>query len=165
MGLDFRKRSGKVFDGSKLNVEGQGIYNVFKGSSFVKISPKDSQIGKPLSELITPTPTPSITSTNTPTPTETPAPTPSITSTNTPTPTETPTPTPTPACNCYFFENLDPINYGLLSYIDCSGIPTIPFYVFPSSSFYLCLQSYDIVIGNISVTNYGDCNGSTPCNT
>ena len=58
MGLDFRKRSGRVFDGSKLNVEGQGIYNVFKGSSFVKIAPKDDQLGKPLIQLITPTPPP-----------------------------------------------------------------------------------------------------------
>ena len=93
MGLDFRKRSGRVFDGSKLNVEGQGIYNVFKGGSVVKTKPNGDNIGKPLSQLITPTPTP--TPSVTPNPTNTP--TPSVTATNTPTitPTNTPTLTPT----------------------------------------------------------------------
>jgi len=47
MGLVDRKKSGKIFDGSKLNVEGQGIYNVFKGGvSFTKF--KKETIGKPL---------------------------------------------------------------------------------------------------------------------
>lgn len=165
MGLDFRKRSGRVFDGSKLNVDGQGIYNVNKGSSFTKIAPKADQIGKPLSQLITPTPSlpPTSTPTNTPTPTVTP--TPSITSTVTPTPTETPTPTPTPACNCYLFENLDPINNGQMYYIDCNGFQSPTINVLPSSSFYQCAQSYVILFGNISVTNTGDCNGSSPCTT
>jgi len=68
MGLDFRKRSGRVFDGSKLNVEGQGIYNVFKGGSVVKTKPNGDNIGKPLSQLITPTPSPTPLPTPTPTP-------------------------------------------------------------------------------------------------
>lgn len=57
MGLDFRKRTGRVFDGSKLNVEGQGIYNVFKGGSFTKVKPNGDNIGKPLSQLLTTTTT------------------------------------------------------------------------------------------------------------
>ena len=178
MGLDFRKRSGRVFDGSKLNVDGQGIYNVFKGSSFTKIAPKENQIGKPLSQLITPTPTPNptntptpsitptITPTNTPTSTPTPTPsiTPTITSTNTPTPTQTPTPTPTPACNCYLFTNLDPINNIDFSYLDCNGTPSKLIIPPLGTSGYLCVQSYTPDI-NLNVQNFGDCNGSTPCNT
>jgi len=94
MGLQNRKKSGKVFDGSKLNVPGQGIYNVFKGGNrFTKKI--DENLGKPLSQLISPTPTSSVTPTPTTTPTTTPTPTPS--STVTPTPTTTPTPTPTPS--------------------------------------------------------------------
>ena len=160
MGLDFRKRSGRVFDGSKLNVDGQGIYNVFKGSSFTKIAPKENQIGKPLSQLITPTPTPN--PTNTPTPSITPTITP--TSTNTPTPTQTPTPTPTPACNCYLFTNLDPINNIDFSYLDCNGTPSKLIIPPLGTSGYLCVQSYTPDI-NLNVQNFGDCNGSTPCNT
>lgn len=80
-----RKKSGNILAGSKLNVEGQGIFNVkiFKG--ITKVLPKTPQSN----EGVLPTPTPSIT----PTLTLTPTPTPSITPTNTATPTPTPTPT------------------------------------------------------------------------
>jgi len=98
MGLDYRKKSGRVFDGSKLNVDGQGIYNVLRGGASGTTFTKNikENIGKPLINLIPPTP--SITPTNTPTPSITPTntPTPSITPTNTPTQTVTPTVTPTP---------------------------------------------------------------------
>lgn len=83
-----RKKSGNIFAGSKLNVEGQGIYNVkvFKNEILKKLP----IVSPGVDGLVpTPTPTPSITASNTPTPT----PTPSITATNTPTPTVTPTPT------------------------------------------------------------------------
>lgn len=54
MGLQSRKKSGRVFDGSKLNVDGQGIYNVQKGG--IKIFTKETKekFGKPLSQLINP---------------------------------------------------------------------------------------------------------------
>jgi hypothetical protein len=92
MGLQSRKKSGRVFDGSKLNVEGQGIYNVNRGGVRILLKEKKESLGKPLSQLVTPTPTSSVT----PTPTTTPTPTPTPSSTVTPTPTTTPTPTPTP---------------------------------------------------------------------
>jgi hypothetical protein len=86
MGLQSRKKSGRVFDGSKLNVEGQGIYNVNRGGVRILLKEKKESLGKPLSQLVTPTPTSSVT----PTPTTTPTPTPSSTVTPTPTPTPTP---------------------------------------------------------------------------
>jgi len=116
MGLERRKKSGREFAGSKLNVPGQGIFTVER-------SPNDKihihrQIGRiprppqtptptptptitpaPLCDIIidvipilTPTPTITPTVTNTPTPTVTNTPTPTVT--NTPTPTITPTSTP-----------------------------------------------------------------------
>jgi hypothetical protein len=64
MGLQNRKKSGKVFDGSKLNVPGQGIYNVFKGGvSFTKF--KKETIGKPLPVTTTTTTLPITTTTTT----------------------------------------------------------------------------------------------------
>ena len=88
MGLTERKKSGRLFDGSKLNVNGQGIYNVER-NSFITKNIKES-LGENICDvvkLLTPTPTPRPAPTNTPTPT----PTPSVTPTNTPTPTPTPT--------------------------------------------------------------------------
>lgn len=69
MGFDSRKKSGNIIGGSKLNVDGQGIYNVkIIKPNIIKILPKTPQdrYGIP------PPPTPSITPTNTPTPTPTP---------------------------------------------------------------------------------------------
>lgn len=88
-GGDFvsRKKSGNILAGSKLNVEGQGIFNVkiFK-NEIIKKHP----IVSPGSEGIPPTPsvTPVIILTTTPTPT--PSITPTVTSTITPTPSTTP---------------------------------------------------------------------------
>jgi surface protein len=100
-GGDFvsRKKSGNILAGSKLNVEGQGIFNVkiFKNEIIKKhpiVSPGSEGIPPTPSvtpviiPTITPTPTPSITPTNTITPTVTPT----VTSTITPTPSTTPPP-------------------------------------------------------------------------
>ena len=91
MGLVERKRSGNIFDGSLLNVPGQGILTSKPGNNknITKKTPVVINRGG-----MPPTPTPSIT------PTSTVTPTPSVTPTITPTPsvTTTPTPTPTPTC-------------------------------------------------------------------
>jgi hypothetical protein len=76
-----RKKSGNIFGGSLLNVDGQGIYTVKKFQLILNKSRK-SLVLEP-----TPTPTPGY-------PIVTALPTPS--NEPTPTPTETPTPTPTP---------------------------------------------------------------------
>lgn len=94
MGLDFRRKSGRIANGSKLIVPGQitiGI-KVFPNTfSQKKSAPIDSNI-----QINYPTPTNTPTPTITPIPTNTPTPTPTITSTNIPTSTPTPTPTKTP---------------------------------------------------------------------
>ena len=107
MGLDFRKRSGKIANGSRLVVEGQVTngQKVFPNTFNRKSNPYDmtaeqrelliSQNTTPIPSA-TPSPTPTNTPTNTPTPTLTPTPTPTITPTITPTNTPTPTPTPIP---------------------------------------------------------------------
>jgi hypothetical protein len=113
MGLNFRKKSGKIANGSKLIVPGQQ-YNgqkvfepTFKNK---KSAPTDRDLLEQILPFLTPPPTPSVTPTNTPTntpqpsqsptntptPTQTPTNTPTVTPTNTPTPTPTPTPTNTP---------------------------------------------------------------------
>jgi len=79
-----RKKSGNILAGSKLNVDGQGIYNVKVIKGLTKVLPKPIEVNGG----IPPTPTPTVTPTSTVTPTVTP--------TNTVTPTVTPTPTPTP---------------------------------------------------------------------
>jgi hypothetical protein len=66
-----RKKSGNILAGSKLNVEGQGIYNVkIMTPDLNKKFPKQT----PVSEGNPPTPTPSVTPTSTQTPTPTPSP-------------------------------------------------------------------------------------------
>ena len=99
-GGDFvsRKKSGNVFAGSKLNVDGQGIYNV----KIIKTDiTKKTPVVINISSGTPPTPTPSITPSQTPTPTitTTPTVTPTLspTSTVTPTVTTTSTVTPTPS--------------------------------------------------------------------
>ena len=97
-----RKKSGNIIAGSKLNVEGQGIFTV-KGGDNINIT-KHFPKPTPVSDGLKPTPTPSVTPTNTPTPTTLycdinyyvpVTPTPTSTPTNTPTVTQTPTNTQT----------------------------------------------------------------------
>jgi len=117
MGFVDRKKSGNIFGGSRLVVDGQGIYNV----KILKFGPERQK--SPLEffrPLVVPQPIPAplcdfngiVFMTPTPTPTNTPTPTltPTLTPTNTVTPTTTPltcdftynvgtitnTPTPTP---------------------------------------------------------------------
>ena len=94
MGLDFRKRSGRISNGSLLIVPGQTINGVKVYQT--TFSQKKSQNNKPMGpEIPLPTPTPTNTSTPlpTPTPTSTSTPIPSATPEPTSTPTNTPTPT------------------------------------------------------------------------
>jgi hypothetical protein len=86
VGLTSRKRSGKSFAGSRLNVPGQGIYTV-KNTDGDKLDIKQQLDRTPRPSQ---TPTPSVT------PTITPTPTPTQTIPITPTPTPTPTPSQTP---------------------------------------------------------------------
>ena len=106
MGLNFRKRSGRIANGSTLIVPGQpstGV-KVFQLTFTQKKSSNDRPMGpeEPFEVLPSPipsiTPTPTVTATPTPTVTATPTPTPTTTPslTLTPTPTLTITPTPTP---------------------------------------------------------------------
>ena len=84
-----RKKSGNILAGSKLNVDGQGIYNVKIIKGLTKFFPKPTSI----SEGNPPTPTPSITPSTTPLTCDFTYVVSSITNTPTPTPTYTPTPT------------------------------------------------------------------------
>ena len=105
MGLNFRKKSGKIANGSRLIVPGQQYLGqkvfepTFKNK---KSAPIDRDLLEQILPFLTPPPTPSVTPTNTPTNTPQPSqsptntPTPTQTPTNTPTPTQTPTNTPTP---------------------------------------------------------------------
>ena len=81
MGLDFRKRSGRIANGSRLVVEGQitGGQKVFPNTFSQKNNPYDmtaEQRELLISQNITTTPTPTVTSTPIPTPTPTPTSTP-----------------------------------------------------------------------------------------
>lgn len=113
MGLDFRKKSGRIANGSKLVVPGQITtgQKVFPNTFSMKSRPAEPKLDFiPVTPTPTPNPTPSVTPTNTITPT--PSVTPTITPTNTGTPTPTPSSTqpPTP-------ELFDPIIAGLDTYI------------------------------------------------
>jgi surface protein len=93
-----RKKSGNIFAGSKLNVDGQGIYNLKIIKGLTKVLPKtqEGNDGTP------PTPTQTQTQTPTNTPTQT------LTNTPTQTQTQTVTPTPTfPLCGV----QLNSVNY------------------------------------------------------
>ena len=75
MGLDFRKRSGRIADGSRLVVPGQittGV-KVFPNTFQYKKGSKNENLG-PVIEII-PTPTPTSTPSPSPTPIPTPTPT------------------------------------------------------------------------------------------
>ena len=93
MGTNDRKKSGNLFTGSRLIVDGQGNSGVLRNRSN-----GFNNILKTVNEGPGPdlTPTPTNTPTNTPTPsvTTTITPTPTLTPTNTQTQTNTPTPTP-----------------------------------------------------------------------
>ena len=96
MGLDFRRKSGRIFDGSRLIPLGEGIKTskIFTNTFSFKRSAYDFD---PV--ILEPSPTPSVTPTTTPDPTPSNTPTPTVTqtpgATPTPTPTITPTETPT----------------------------------------------------------------------
>ncbi len=111
MGLDFRKRSGRIANGSRLIVEGQQTIGqkVFPNTFSMKSRPAEPTID---SIPASPTPTPSVTPTITPS--VTPSVTPTITPTNTGTPTPTPTPTPSSTSTP---ELLDAIIVGVNTYI------------------------------------------------
>lgn len=105
MGLENRRKSGQIFDGSKLNVPGQGIktVNVFKDilknpdSVFSSEDVKNDLNRTPRptqTNTKTPLPTPTQTPTNTATPSYTPTNTPTRTNALTPKPTRTPSNTP-----------------------------------------------------------------------
>jgi len=103
MGLEFRKRSGKLANGSRLIVPGQITtgQKVFPNTFSQKSAPPNPKleslpIATPTIPIPTNTPTPSVTPTLTPTPTPSVTPTPTNTPTPSVTPTSTPTPTPTP---------------------------------------------------------------------
>lgn len=86
MGLDFRKRSGRIANGSLLIVPGQTTIGVKVYQT--TFSQKKSQNDKPLGpEIPLPSVTPQPSPTNTPTPSVTPQPSPTNTPTHTPTPT------------------------------------------------------------------------------
>jgi type V secretory pathway adhesin AidA len=109
MGLEKRRKSGNIFGGSRLIVDGQNIYNVKVITS--DLNKKIIKNEGPSNIVPTPTPTltpsPTITPTVTPTLTLTPSPTitptPTLTATITPTvtPTLTPTPSTSPPETCY----------------------------------------------------------------
>ena len=101
MGLERRKKSGRDFGGTKLNVPGQGIFTVER-------SPNDKiHIHKQIGRVPRPTKAPSVTNSETPTITQTPTPTPTITQTPTVTPTITPTITPSLS-----YQGINPITLG-----------------------------------------------------
>jgi hypothetical protein len=85
MGLNFRKRSGRIANGSTLIVPGQPYIGakVFQTTFNQKKSSNDKPQGPeiPFDEIVTPTPTPTSTVTPTPTPTKIPNVTPTPTST------------------------------------------------------------------------------------
>ena len=96
MGLEFRKVSGRIANGSRLVVPGQITtgQKVFPNSFSQKSAPPDPKLPE-TTLLPIPTPNPSVT----PTPpiSQTPTLTPTPTTTPQPTPTTTPQPTPTPS--------------------------------------------------------------------
>jgi outer membrane biosynthesis protein TonB len=100
MGLDFRKTSGRIANGSRLVVPGQITVGqkVFPNTFSQKRAPVEPKFEIPIVSP-TQTPTPSVTPapTQTPTPSVTPAPTQTPTPSVTPAPTQTPTPSVTPA--------------------------------------------------------------------
>lgn len=104
MGLNFRKRSGRIANGSTLIVPGQPYIGakVFQLTFNQKKSSNDKPMGPEIQFEVPPTPTPTSSTTPTPTPTPTssttptPTPTPTVTVSPTPTPTVTVSPTPEP---------------------------------------------------------------------
>jgi len=119
MGLEFRKRSGRIANGSRLVVEGQitGGQKVFPNSFAQKSNPYDmtaEQRELLILQNVTPTPTNPVTPTPTATVNITPTPTPTPTVTTDVTPTPTPTPTSSPTSTP---ELLDAIIAGVDTYL------------------------------------------------
>lgn len=90
MGLNFRKRSGRIANGSTLIVPGQPYIGakVFQLTFNQKKSSNDKPMGPEIQFEIPPTPTSSTTPTPTPTSSTTPTPTPTVTVSPTPEPTK-----------------------------------------------------------------------------
>jgi len=111
MGLEFRKRSGTIANGSRLIVPGQITtgQKVFPNTFSQKSAPPNPKLESLPIATPTNTPTPSVT------PTLTPTPTPSVTPTSTPTP--TPTPTPEQLINPIITENGEYIVVGNEEYL------------------------------------------------
>jgi hypothetical protein len=93
MGLEFRKRSGKIANGSRLVVEGQVTNgqkvfpnNFGQKSNPYNITPEQRELLISQNLIVTPIPSSTPTITPTPTPTITPTPSPTITPTPSPTP-------------------------------------------------------------------------------
>jgi hypothetical protein len=115
MGLERRKKSGRDFGGTKLNVPGQGIFTVERSpNDKVHIHKQIGRVPRPtktpsVTNSETPAPTPTITQTPTVTPTITQTPTPTVTPTITQTTTPTVTPTITPSLS---YQGINPISLG-----------------------------------------------------
>jgi hypothetical protein len=100
MGLDFRKTSGRIANGSKLVVPGQITtgQKVFQPTfQYKQSAPRDSVLLEQVLPFLTPNPTPTSTPSPSPTPSVTPTITPTVTPTITLTPSPTVTLTPTPS--------------------------------------------------------------------
>jgi hypothetical protein len=118
MGFTDRKKSGRIFAGSRMVVPGQNILSVkVSAPEFKKTKTVDIFSGA-LPPTFTPEPTPT--------------PTPTPTSTSTPTPTPTPTMTPSPIVEICYLSTEDFVRIGAENgdnlIIDCdpSSIPIIP---------------------------------------
>ena len=183
MGASNRKKSGNLFTGSRLVVDGQGnsgvlrnksngFNNIFKTSNDgpgPALTPTQTPTSQP-----TPTPTPSITPTNTQTPTNTRTPTNTQTPTNTRTPTNTQTVTPTEiSCVCYdlsYFTGAPLAPALSYSGISCTG-GTITGSMLPNTTTRFCakqnsISASGIVIGiNTPLCNLGVCPTPTPTPT
>jgi len=183
-----RKKSGNIIAGSKLNVEGQGIFTV-KGGDNINITkhfPKPTPVSDGLKPTPTPTPTntptntqtPSITPTNTPTNTQTPSITPtntitpSVTPTNTLTPTKTPTTTPTPTTlpitnpDAYAYASRVIASGGTIDYTTATALDVLftdlqNTYTQAGPTFYSVLEGFYPMLGLTSATQAINANGNT----
>ena len=120
MGLNFRPRSGRIANGSKMIVPGQ----ITSGQKVFPVS--FTQKSNPYNFPAPTVPIIPVTPSKTPRPSQTPSPTPTVTPTVTPTntpipsvtPTNTGTPTPTPSSTSSPTPELfDPIIVGVNTYI------------------------------------------------
>jgi hypothetical protein len=187
MGLERRKKSGREFAGSKLNVPGQGIFTVERSpNDKIHIHKQIGRIPRP-PQTPTPTPTPTVTQTLTPTttptptvtqtltPTTTPTVTPTITNTPTPTVTTTVTPTitntPTPTVTCsrpsgltltFAYHDVNGVNITTGITAACEGLYLLNTAIVPASSYGIRLINTPAQIGDYV---YLDVPLSTACET